>query len=220
MEDPSLAFVGLVRPIIGSTVGIAELQSRLAARIYSKKVRLIPLDERKEVVKKDAAFWTNYFKHSSQWIQGLVEITEYTDDIAKVAGVYRDYWSLFKKNPQYWYISYFSLYNSYWYRLNEPEHLERSIRTMERHKRGTWNWFYYLVFIILRLVWFNWWLDHLSKVKYWIQVSWWWPTVQEWRVTRALNYLWTIPKRIMFDNKSDEMLQTRQCHLLFAPTAM
>ena len=220
VKDPSLAFVGLVRPMLGSIVAIAELQSRLAARIYSEKVPLVPLDERREVVKKDAAFWSNHFKHSSQRIQGLVEIAEYTDDIAKVAGVYPDYWSLFKKSPRQWYTAYFSPYNSSWYRLNEPEHLEQSIRTMERHKRGTWNWFDYMLLIILRLIWFNGWLNQLSKVKYRIQVSWWWPTVREWRVTKALNYLWTIPKRIIFDNKSDEMLQTRQRHLLFAPTAM
>ena len=220
VKDPSLAFVGLVRPIIGSIVGIAELQSRLAARIYSKKVPLVSLEERRAVVKKDFTFWSNHFKHSSQRIQGLVEITEYTDDIAKIAGVYPDYWSLFKKNPRYWYTAYFSPYNAAWYRLNEPEHLERSIRTMERHKRGTWNWLDYLVFITLRLVWFNYWLTQLNKVKYRIQVSWWWPTVREWRVTRTLNYIWMTPKRFLFDNKSDETLQTRQRHLWPAPAAM
>ena len=213
VEDPSLAFVGLVRPIIGSVVGVSELQARLAARMFSKKVSIIPLEERMKVVQRDAKFWNDYFKDSSQRIEGLVEILTYTDEIAKVGGVYPDYWSLFKQNPQYWYIAYFAPYNGAMYRLNEPEHLEQSIQTLKRHKIATWNALDYLVWIICRIVWLNWWLDHLSKIKYRIQVSSWWPTVREWRITKAINYIWTIPKRVLFDNKSDETLQTRQRHL-------
>ena len=213
VEDPSIAFIGLVRPIIGSVVGISELQARLAARIYSKKVPLVSLKKRREVVKADFTFWSNYFKKSSQRIQGLVEVFTYTDDIAKIAGVYPDYWSLFKKNPQHWYIAFFSPYNGATYRLNEPEHQEQAIQTMRRHKEGTWNALDYFVIIVLRLIWFNWWLDHLSKIKYHIQTSSWWPTVRSWRVTQALNHLWTFPKRILFDNETDERVETRQHHL-------
>ena len=92
--------------------------------------------------------------------------------------------------------------------------LEQSIQTMERHKKGTWNAVYYMMWFVCRLIWLNWWLDHLSKIKYRIQVSRWWPTVREWRVTKALNYLWLIPKRILFDNKTDPRIESRQHHLL------
>ena len=213
VEDPSLAFIGLVRPIIGSIVGISELQARLAARIYSGKVALVSLERRREVVKEDFTFWSNYFKKSSQRIQGLVEVFTYTDDIAKVAGVYPDYWSLFKKNPRHWYIAFFSPYNGATYRLNEPEHQEQAIQTMKRHKKGTWNAVDYIAIILLRLIWFNWWLGHLGQIKYRIQTSTWWPAVRSMRVIQALNRLWTFPKRLLFDNESDEQDETRQRHV-------
>ena len=213
VEDPSIAFIGFVRPIMGSIVSISEIQARLAARIYSKKVSLIPLQERRESVKRDAIFWINHFEKSSQRLQGLVELFTYTDDIAKIAGVYPDYWSLFKRNPKHWYIAFFSPYNGATYRLNEPEHEEQAIETMRRHKMNTLNAFYYCVFIFLRLIWFEWWMDHLGEIKYRIQTSSWWPSIRSWHVTRALNYLWTTPKRMLFDNISDERVETRQRHL-------
>jgi hypothetical protein len=39
-DDPSVAFVGFVRPIFGSIPGIAELQSRYAAKVFSGACRL------------------------------------------------------------------------------------------------------------------------------------------------------------------------------------
>ena len=154
VEDPSLAFIGLARPIFGSIISVSEIQCRLAARVFSQKVPLPPLKERREITIDDDAFWSEYFKHSSQRVEGLVEIVTYTDSVAKAAGVYPDYWALFKKNPRYWYVAYFSPYNGCWYRLNEPEHLEQSIQTMERHSKGVWNAyaFYYMVWFACRMI--------------------------------------------------------------------
>ena len=111
VEDPSIAFVGLVRPIIGSLVTISEIQARFVAKVYSKKISLPLIEMRKETVKKDFVFWSDYFKKSSQRIQGLVEAFTYIDDVAKEAGVYPEYWSLFKRNPRHWSIAFFSPYS-------------------------------------------------------------------------------------------------------------
>ena len=59
VEDPLIAFVGLVRPVVGSVVGITELQARFAAKVFSKKISLPSTEGRKEVVKKDFTFWSN-----------------------------------------------------------------------------------------------------------------------------------------------------------------
>ncbi len=91
VEDPTIAFVGLVRPIVGSLVGISELQARWAAKVFIGNILLKPLQERQEETKKDDAFWTNHFKNSSQRISGLVEGFTYIDDIARIAGFYPDY---------------------------------------------------------------------------------------------------------------------------------
>ena len=212
VEDPSIAFVGLVRPVVGSVVGITELQARFAAKVFSKKISLPSMEGRREVVKKDFTFWSNHFKNSSQRIQGLVELFTYIDDIAKQAGIYPDYWSLFKRNPRHWFIAFFAPYNGATYRLNEPEHEEKAIQTMKSHKVATLGFFQYFLILFLRFFLFDFWLNSLSDVKYWIQTSSWWPAVRSCRVVIALNYLWTAPKRAIFDNKSDDKQESRSSY--------
>ena len=219
VDDPSIAFIGRVRPVVGSVVGISELQARLAARVYSGKVSLPTVETRRDVAKKDFAFWSNHFKNSSQRIQGLVEGFTYIDDIAKHAQIYPNYWSLFKRNPRHWFIAFFSPYNGATYRLNEPEHEEKAIQTMKRHKKATLGFFQYLMILLLRILLFDWFLNRLSYVKYRIQTSSWWPTVREWRVTQFLNHLWTTPKRFLFDNKSDDRKESRLLHLQPVPSS-
>ena len=198
VEDPSIAFIDLVRPVVGSLVGISELQARFAAKVYSEKIFLPSIEGRKEVVQKDFTFWSNHFKNSSQRIQGLVEGFTYIDDIAKQAGIYPDYWSLFKRNPRHWFIAFFSPYNGATYRLNEPEHEEKAIQTMKSHKVATLGFFQYFLILFLRFFLFDFWLNRPSHVKYWIQTSSWWPAIRSWRLTQALNYLWITPKRAFF----------------------
>lgn len=221
VEDPSLAFVGLVRPIVGSLVGISELQARWVAKVFSSKVPLKPLDERKRDVLHNIVYLSEHFKDSSQIIEGLVEVYSYTDDIARQAEIYPNYWSLFKKSPRQWFVAYFSPYNSAMYRLNESEKVEQSIKTMSSHQKTMILPFPYLLALLLRLIWFDWWLNKISEVKFRIQTSSWWPTVREWRVIKAANYLWTLPKKICFDNTSDavnemsshakQLMHTRKC---------
>lgn len=217
VEDPSIAFIGLVRPVVGSIVGISEIQARLAARIYSKNVPLPLLETRMDVVKKDFTFWSNHFKNTSQRIEGLVEAFTYVDDLAELAQVYPDYLSLFKRNPKHWFIAFFSPFNTATYRLNEPKHEERAIHTMQSHRKSTLGPLQYLLIIFLRLFWFDWWLNRLSDIKYYVQSSSWWPTVRSWRITQFLNYVWTIPKRFLFDNKSDDLVESRPRRLDQSP---
>ena len=203
VEDPSIAFVGLIRPIVGSLVGISELQVRWAAKVFSKHVPLKPLEERQEDVRRDSEYWKNFFKHSSQRLQGLVEGFTYIDDIAKQAAIYPDYWSLLKRNPKHWYVAVFSPYNGATYRLNEPMYEKKVIATMQSHRKVTLNPVYLVLILFLRFTLFDWWLDRISTVKYQIQVSTWWPRVRSWQIVQAANYLWCLPKKVMFDNKSN-----------------
>lgn len=204
VEDPTLAFVGLVRPIVGSLVALSELQARWVAKVYSQKIPMKSLEERRQDVQMDTAHWSEYFKHSSQRIEGLVEAYTYVDDIAHLAGIYPDYWSLFKKNPRHWMVAYFSPLNPSMHRLNENEMLEQAIANLKRHKKDTLNPLQYLLIIFLRCIWFDWWLNRVSGLKYWIQSSFWWPTIRSWRLTKALNYVCMLPKSVLFDNFSDD----------------
>ena len=204
-HDPTLAFIGLVRPVVGSIVTISELQARWASKVFAGKVPLKPLEERKRDIERDRAHLSEYFKHSSQRIQGLVEGFTYGDDIAKHAKIYPDYRSLFLKSPHNWLVAYFSPYNPATFRLNEPDKLEQSLAIMRSHRQGTLGPLQYLLLLFFRFIWFDWWMERISDVKYQIQISSWWPTVRSWRVTRGLNYLWTIPKRAMFDTASNDV---------------
>jgi len=204
VEDPTIAFVGLVRPIVGSLVGISELQARWAARVFSGKLALCSLKDRQQKVKEDDAFWNRHFENSSQRISGLVEGFTYTDDIAKCAGVYPDYWALFRRSPRKWLVAYTAPYNGATYHLNDCTRLERSIETMRSHQNSTLGPLQYILILLLRLLWFDWWLDLVGNVKYHIQMSCWWKTIRHWRLVRWLNNLWTYPKQFFFDKESDE----------------
>ena len=206
VEDPSLAFVGFGRPVVGSVVSVSEMQARWTAKVYSGQVSLKPLAERRAEVAKDQAHWREYFKDSSCRLEGLVEGFTYTDDVSHLAGIYPNYWELFKRNPRHWYVAYFAPYNGATFRLNEPEHEAQAIATMESHRKTTLNPLHLLLIMFLRLIWFDWFLDQLAKVKYRIQVSHWWPTVRQWRLTRAANWTWTLPKRALFDTSFSDAI--------------
>ena len=198
VEDPTLAFVGFVRPVVGSIITIAETQARWVARVFSEKVPLVSLKERQTEVARDRAFWGHYFKDSSQRIEGSVEQFVYTENVAKLAGFYPDYWALFKRNPYHWYVACFSPFNCSMYRLNEPKYEDQAIATMESHQKTAFHPLYLVLMFFLRIVLFDWILEQLQKVKYRIQVSGWWRVVREWRITRAANWVWTLPKRALF----------------------
>lgn len=202
VEDPSIAFIGLTRPVVGSIVGISELQARWVSGVFSGRLGLKSLEERRRETKGDAIRWNSYFERSSCRLKGLVEGYTYVDDIARKAGVYPNYWSLFKANPYYWFVAVFSPYNAAIYRLNDPRHRERAIQILEYHREGTLTPLHLLFLAFLRTIWFDWWINQISSVKYYIQTSRWWPFVRDLRVVRAANYVWCLPKRVLFDNKS------------------
>ena len=208
-EDPSVAFVGFVRPMVGSLTTIAEMQARLAASVFCGKVNLPPLKERKEVVKKDVTFWSDHFKNSSQRIEGLVEAFTYLNDISKLARVYPNYWSLFKSNPRYWYTAFFAPYCACMYRLNEPGYVKTAVETMQRHNKATILPWYFILTLFLRLILFDWFVNRIGDIKYHIQISWWWAIIRSWRIIKFLDSVWTLPKKFLYDNKTDSRVESR-----------
>ena len=100
VEDPTLAFIGYVRPVIGSLITIAEVQSFFVSRVFSGKCELPPRDERQREAVQDKLFWEDYFKDYSRRLDTLVEPYTYGDDLAKRCGIFPDYWGLFKRNPR------------------------------------------------------------------------------------------------------------------------
>ena len=203
VEDPTLAFVGLARPVVGSIVALSELQAMWAARVWTNKIQFPSLEERREIVQKDAKFWNNYFKDTSRRLQGLVEVYLYVTDVSRCAGLYPDYWALLKKKPSYWWTAISAPLCTSTLRLNEPLHTDQSIANLRSHKRKTLNPGILLLLLFLRLIWFDWWLEQIDYIKYYIQISSWWPKVRSLKAIQAADYIWCLPKKVLFDTKSN-----------------
>ena len=202
VEDPSIAFIGYVRPVVGAIPSITEMQSRWVSKVFAKTIPFKSLENRRADVKQDLEFWENYFKESSQRLEGLVEGFIYIDQIAHLAGVFPDYKALLFRNPKGWFTAVFAPYNGATYRLNEPEHETQAIQTMEKHRKQTTNPLHLLLIVFMRVSGIDRTIVLLEHVKYSIQTSWWWPRVRDLRVVRILNWVWCLPKRFLFDSKS------------------
>lgn len=202
VEDPSIAFVGYVRPVVGAIPSITEIQSRWVAKVFAQTIPFKPLELRRADVKADSAYWEDYFKDSSQRLEALVEGFIYIDSIACLAGIFPDYKALLMRNPRGWFTAIFSPYSGATYRLNEPAHEEQALKTMAKHRRQTTNPLHLLLIVFMRISGIDGAIARLENVKYTIQTSWWWPYIRDLRVVRAMNWIWCLPKRVLFDSSS------------------
>ena len=203
VEDPTLAFVGYVRPVVGSISSIAEIQSRFVGKVFSGKCDLPPRDKRFEVAVKDKDSWDEYFKDSSRRLGTLVEKFSYIDDIGRLCGIKPDYWRLFWRNPQGWRLAVFAPYDGCSFRLNEPENEAWALQHLRVQMRDFgFGLKHVLLIMFLRFIWFDYWLHLLGKIKYIIQSADWWKKIREWRLVRALDWCWQAPKRWLFDSKT------------------
>ncbi|MBI4292367.1 MAG: NAD(P)-binding domain-containing protein [Betaproteobacteria bacterium] len=146
-EDPSLAFVGFVRPIVGSIPGIAELQSRYVAKVFSGACRLPEPLERRATIERDARFWNHHFRHTSLRIGGLVDHFLYSDQLAKLIGCYPKFWPLFLSSPRRWWQAVTAPWNGCQFWLNDPEHHDRIFATFRRYDDNRMSQVY--VFLML-----------------------------------------------------------------------
>jgi dimethylaniline monooxygenase (N-oxide forming) / hypotaurine monooxygenase len=132
-EDPSLAFVGFVRPIFGSIPGLAELQSRYVAKVFSGACQLPRPAERRATTTRDAKFWNNHFRNTSLRIACLVDHFIYSDQLAKLIGCYPKFWALFFSSPRRWWQAITAPWSGSQFWLNDAEHRDRVFETFRRY---------------------------------------------------------------------------------------
>nr|XP_058944109.1 dimethylaniline monooxygenase [N-oxide-forming] 2-like [Pocillopora verrucosa]XP_058944116.1 dimethylaniline monooxygenase [N-oxide-forming] 2-like [Pocillopora verrucosa] len=202
VEDPTLAFIGYVRPVIGSLITMAEVQSFFTAKVFSGLCELPSRDERQRIAVKDKLFWDDYFKDSSRRLSTLVEAFTYGDDIARLCGIFPDYWKMLKTNPRGVMTAIFAPYDGSCLRLNQPEYQETALRHLRHQMSGTFSPIHLLLILFLRLIWFDFWLDVLGEIKYKIQCAGWWKKIRDCRPIRFLDWCWQAPKRWLFDCKT------------------
>ena len=200
--DVSLAYIGFVRPIVGSIPTLSELQARWVMKVWTKKIPIVCQSEREAAVEKDRLFWSEYFQGTSKRVQSLVEAYTYGDDVAKLSKVYPDYWALFKRNPRGFLTAYFAPYNGCSFRLNEADQERSALETLRRQSGNTITPLQLILLAFLRLIWFDWLLDKISVLKYHCQKNRFWKKIRNYRVIKAVDGIWTWPKRYLFDNKT------------------
>jgi dimethylaniline monooxygenase (N-oxide forming) len=132
--DPSVAFVGFVRPVIGSIPGIAELQSRYAAMVFAGRRTLPPPAERERITRKDTAYWNRRFRFTSRRLRGLVDMPYYNDQIARLIGCRPRFWKLLFTAPRTWWWAVSTPWNGCQFWLNDESHHERIFATFARNR--------------------------------------------------------------------------------------
>lgn len=145
--NPTLALVGFARPIFGSIPGLAELQARYAALVFSSKLTLPPAAERERIIAKDSAFWNHHFRFTSRRISGLVDHFLYSDQLARLIGCRPQFWKLFMTSPHKWWIAVTSPWNGCQYWLKDEIHHDQIFRTFSRYRDNLDSEVYTFIFL-------------------------------------------------------------------------
>ena len=133
-SEPSVAFVGFARPVIGSIPAIAELQSRYAAMVFAGRRTLPPLAERERTALADSAYLNHRFRFTSRRLRGLVDMPYYNDQIARLIGCRPRFWKLLFTAPGKWWWAVSSPWNGCQFWLNDESHHERIFATFARYR--------------------------------------------------------------------------------------
>lgn len=123
-EDPSLIYVGRVRPVVGGLPPIYEVQSMYIARVLSGKIKLPEKEERDKTINEDLEWYENYFQHTSRRLNGLVDFLLYVNCISRMGEFAPDYKKLFYKNPYKWWKAITAPYNNCRFLLNDDTKID------------------------------------------------------------------------------------------------
>jgi dimethylaniline monooxygenase (N-oxide forming) len=170
-EDPSLVFVGFVRPVIGSIPAIAELQSRYAALVFAGRRALPSLAERARITREDTDFWNHRFRFTSRRLLGLVDLPFYCDQLARLIGCRPHYWKMLFTTPGQWWWAVSSPWNACQFWLNDESHHDRVFATFARYRFNQASEVYLLLVLspILPLV------GIISRIRLFVNERFIWP---------------------------------------------
>ncbi len=86
-EDPTLAFAGLARPVLGSITSLAEIQSRWIASVYAGETTLPAHNLRESIVFENRKDHQKRFLDSSA-LQVLTDQIAYTEELAREMNIH------------------------------------------------------------------------------------------------------------------------------------
>lgn len=103
-KDPTLAFLGLIRPTVTSIPFMTETQVRCAVNVFKGVVKIPSQEEIQSIMDKDNAYLKNRFSMTSGNIRGLVDPMWYIETVSRFGKFYPNYWKLFFQNPLFWWL--------------------------------------------------------------------------------------------------------------------
>lgn len=150
-DDPTLAFIGFARPVVGSIPALAELQSIYAAKVFSGKLNLPDKECRTKTILEDKENQANAFSRTSNRIKGLVSHGLYSDQLATLAKVRPNYLKLFFKSPRKWYIAVTAPYNNCQFLIHDEQYHDQIFSTLQRHQHETKDTFSFIELLVINL---------------------------------------------------------------------
>lgn len=153
-KDPTLAYIGFVRPVLGSIPAIAEIQSVYVGKLFSNKISLDNKNNRDITIIKDNKFWKDYFKNTSGRIGTLVNMYVYSEDLAKKSGVNPDYNKLLFKSPKKWWKAITCPYNTSRYLLNDESYHNLIFENIKEYEPEYYNANFFFTNVLYFLLFF------------------------------------------------------------------
>ncbi len=135
-DDPSLAFIGFTRPLVGSFMGLSEMQSLFVSKLFSGQLVLPDKSVRDEAIAQEKLFQSLVFSGTTNRIDGLVNFQSYMDDLAGLVGVRPDYWKLFRKSPVKWYYAISAAHNNCQFLLHDEKYHDEIFRRYRNYHGG------------------------------------------------------------------------------------
>ena len=132
-EDPTLAFIGFARPLVGSFMSISEIQAIYVSKLFSQEIDIPDRSYRDRVILEDKVFQELSFSRTSNRIDGLVNFQSYLDDVASLAGIRPNYWQLFFSNPIKWYYAVTAAHNNCQFLLHDKKYHHEIFRRYRRY---------------------------------------------------------------------------------------
>lgn len=127
----SMAIIGLVQPV-GSTIPIAEMQSRWAVRVFKGLTNLPSKEEMiRDITLKKQSLSKRYVTSQRHTIQ--VDVLPYLDDVAMEIGVKPDLMGTFKRDFKLWVKLMFGPSLNYQYRLSGPGKWDGARKAIETY---------------------------------------------------------------------------------------
>jgi dimethylaniline monooxygenase (N-oxide forming) len=128
VEDPSVAFNGFVRPIIGGIPMIAENQARFVAQVFSGKTTLPSKKEMIEKVEYDRSRYKKVHRNAHQRIV-IADNINYCDEIALAGGFYPKLSAQLKA----WRYTLFSPQHAAFYHLGDAKKRDMAKKILNKY---------------------------------------------------------------------------------------